>query len=249
MKKQILIFATVFTTLVFASCSKEIVEDPKTSLTKNEEISTSSSSSNRPYVDPLTIGLEGQFEFNGNLKDQTRQLADGSPSRRVPSYSADRKNNLKSALYLDGAYYVKLKGVPQQTNTSLSVWIKPKYLINAGGSIVTSNLRGPRVLQQGDNLKGTMATDVSTPGIDAGIYNTGWHHVVLTFDGTLFKMYLNNVLIESKPYTASITPKLYEYFLGWHEIWPSEFWNGYIDDLRFYSRTLSASDVQKLYNL
>lgn len=216
--------------------------------TTNEEIATSSSS-NRPYVDPLTISLEGRFEFNSNLKDLTKKLADGVSSKRAASYGTDRKGIAKAALYLDGTSFVKLKSVPQQTNTSLSVWIKPNYLLNAYGSIVTSDLRGPRVLQQLDHLKGTMATDVSTPGIDATIYNTGWQHVVLTFDGASFKMYLNNVLVEVKPYTASITPKLYDYFLGWDDTWPSVFWNGYVDDLRFYSRTLSATDVQKLYNL
>ena len=248
MKKQFQIFAATFITVAFISCSKQAVEEPKTSASLIEEIGTNSSASNRPYADPLTIGLEGQFEFNGTLKDQTKKLPDGSPSRRIPSYSADRKNNFKSALYLDGSYYIKLNSVPQQTNTSLSVWIKPKYLINAYGWSVTSNLRGPRVLQSGDKLTGSIGTDVSTPGIDAGIYNTGWHHVVLTFDGNFFKMYLNNVLIEAKPYTATITPKLYEYFLGWNENWPSQFWTGYIDDLRFYSRTLSTSDVQALFN-
>jgi hypothetical protein len=248
MKKQFQILATTFITVAFISCSKEKIEMTEMASTTSEEIAASSSS-NRPYIDPLTIGLEARFEFNGNLKSQIRGVADGVPSRRVPSYGADRKGNFKSSLYLDGAYSVKLKGVPQQTNTSLSVWIKPKYLVNAYGSIVTSDLRGPRVYQQLDQLKGTMATDVSTPGIDASFYNTGWQHVVLTFDGAFFKMYLNNVLVEAKPYTASITPKLYDYFLGWDDTWPSVFWNGYVDDLRFYSRTLSASDVQKLYNL
>lgn len=247
MKKQTLILGITFITVTLISCSKEKIEMSEKTSTVNEETAISSSS-NRPYVDPLTIGLEGHFEFNGTLKDQTKKLPDGSPSRRIPSYSADRKSNFKSALYLDGSYYVKLNSVPQQTNTSLSVWIKPKYLINAYGRIVTSNLRGPRVSQSGDQLTGTIGTDVSTPGIDAGIYSTGWHHVVLTFDGNFFKMYLNNVLIEAKPYTATITPKLYEYFLGWHQNWPSQFWTGYIDDLRFYSRTLSASEVQALFN-
>ena len=246
MKKQFQILAATIFTVVFASCSKEKIETTEIPTT-NQEIPTNSSS-NRPYIDPLTIGLQGHFEFNGNLKDQTRQLTEGTASRRVASYGADRKNNLKSALYLDGAYYVKLKRVPQQTATSLSVWIKPSYLVNAYGSIVTSDLRGPRVYQQLGQLKGTMATDVSTPGIDANIYNTGWHHVVLTFDGAFFKMYLNNVLVEAKPYNASITPGLYDYFLGWDDTWPSLFWHGYLDDLRFYSRTLSATDVQKLYN-
>ena len=128
MKKQFQILAATVITVAFISCSKEKVEIPETPVATNEEISTSSSS-NRPYIDPLTIGLEARFEFNGNLKNQMRGVADGVPSRRVPSYGADRKGNFKSSLYLDGAYSVKLNDVPQQTNTSLSVWVKASGLL------------------------------------------------------------------------------------------------------------------------
>ena len=247
MKKQFQILAATFITVVFISCNKEKVEIPETPVATNEEISTSSSS-NRPYIDPLTIGLEARFEFNGNLKNQMRGIADGVPSRRVPSYGPDRKGNFKSSLYLDGAYSVKLNDVPQQTNSSLSVWVKPAQL-DGGGDIVQNDLWqvGPGIGQGGPNLSTSFYTGVSTPGAINEIFNANWHHVVITFDGSNVRAYINNVLKATILHSASITPSLSDFFVGWGQVWG--FWTGYVDDLRFYSRTLSASDVQKLYNL
>ena len=247
MKKQLQILTVTFITVAFISCSKEKIEMTEMQSATSEEIA-SSSSSNRPYIDPLTIGLEARFEFNGNLKNLTRGVADGIPSRRVPSYGPDRKGNFKSSLYLDGAYSVKLNDVPQQTNTSLSVWVKPSQL-DGGGNIVDNDLWqvGPRVSQAGSNWRTSIYTGVSTPGATNDILNTNWHHVVITFDGSNVRAYINNVLKSTIPHSAIISPSLTDFFVGWGHVYG--FWTGYVDDLRFYSRTLSASDVQKLYNL
>ena len=247
MKKQFKSLAATFITVAFISCSKEKIEMTEMPAITSEEIATSNSS-NRPVVDPLTIGLEARFEFNGNLKCLGRGVADGVPSRRVPSYGPDRKGIFKSTLFLDGEYFVKLNDIPQQTNTSLSVWVKPSALDN-GAYIVAHELWnvGPSVSQGGPSLSGSFFTGVSTPGGMAEIFNTNWHHVVLTFDGSNVRFYVNNVLKETISHSANIPPSLSDFFVGWNQAYG--FWTGYVDDLRFYSRTLSASDVQKLYNL
>lgn len=247
MKKQFQILAATFITVAFISCSKERIEMTEMPSTTKEEIATSNSS-NRPYIDPLTVSLEARFEFNGNLKSQPRTVADGVPSRRAPGYGFDRKGNFKSSLYLDGAYSVKLNDIPQQTNTSLSVWVKPAQLDGAGG-IVENDVwqEGPAVCQAGQNLGAAIFTGVSTPGDYFPISNSSWHHVVITFDGSNLRVYINNVLKATLPHSASIPTTLSDFFVGWNSVF--QFWTGYVDDLRFYSRTLSASDVQKLYNL
>ena len=248
MKKQFQILAATFISVAIVSCSKQNVEMPETAQINAEEISTSSSSSaERLVIDPLTVNLEGRFEFNGNLKDQTRKLADGISTRRVVSYGTDRKGNMKSALYLDSTYYVKLFDVPQQTKTSLSVWLKPTDLNHSGG-IVNHQTAGPKVNQAAQTLSCAVATDESTPGQYLSIANNGWHHVVITFDGANVRVYINNVLKTTVAHAFSITPTLTDYVIGYSYIWQN-LWKGKVDDLRFYSRTLSASDVQKLYNL
>jgi hypothetical protein len=256
MKKQFQIFATTIITVAFISCSKQDIKEPQEQMSAEEQ--TAGTRKGGPItIDPLSIGLEGRFEFNSNLKDYTKQLADGIASRRTgASYGFDRKGNFKSAIYFDSTYSVKIKGVPQQTNTSLSVWIKPADLNGAGGIAHTDSYWGPLLSQFGPSLACVVALMSDIPpygmiqnnqGDYFSIYNANWHHVVIAYNGSYITVYINNVLKTSIPHTGSIPPNLVEYVLGWAPI--KKFWKGHLDDLRFYSRTLSASDVQQLYNL
>ena len=256
MKKQIQILAATFITVAFISCSKQDIPKQKEQMSAEEQ-----TAANKPggpiTIDPLSVGLEGRFEFDNNLKDQTRQLADGLASRRTgAAYGFDRKGNFKNALYVDGTYSVKLKDVPQQTNTSLSVWIKPSDLNAAGGIAFTNSYLGPMLSQSGPALACVVGlmSDIPPYGVIQNnqgnyfsIYNSNWHHVVIAYNGSYITVYINNVLKTSIPHTGTIPASLVEYLVGWSSV--SKFWKGHIDDLRFYSRTLSAADVQKLYNL
>jgi hypothetical protein len=54
MKKQILFTGVIISAFLF-SCTKEKIETPDAPATVNEEIAASSSSSERLYIDPLTV--------------------------------------------------------------------------------------------------------------------------------------------------------------------------------------------------
>ena len=77
--------------------------------------------------------------------------------------------------------------------------------------------------------------------------SSAWRHVAVTYDGAYVKLYIDGVLRNNYPATGSIAPQTVKYYLGYN--WLGDYWKGYIDDLRFYSRTLTPSDVTALYNL
>jgi hypothetical protein len=244
MKKEILILASVFTSVAFISCSKEKMESMQ--LKSTDEIVTISSSNGRT-IDPLTVNLEGWFAFDGTLKDNTGKLQDAVPTSRLYSFGDDRKGRKKSAIYFDSTYGATIKLVPQQTNTSLSVWIKYKSQTQGSIGVISDFGDGPHLFQGENILSGIVE---SQPNGSSGDYsspiNTNWHHVVITYDGSHIKMYLDNVLQFSQSWPGTIAPQKVTYYLA--KFWPNEYWKGYMDDLRFYSRTLTASDVQLLYN-
>lgn len=247
MKKQFQILTATFMTVAFISCSKQHIETP---VTANEEISTSSSSSaERIVIDPLTVNLEGRFEFNNDLKDQTKKLADGVPSTRGVTYTTDRKGKINGAISLNGTYGIKIKKVPQQTNTSLSVWIKPSAVFNYDGLayIAGPSGYGPVMNHVADLLSGGVVMNSTIPGCTFYFDNTTWRHLVVTYNGTDVKFYVNGVLTPINNEPGSIPTSLSDYFIG--NLPGYTLWKGKIDDLRFYSRTLTATDVQKLYNL
>lgn len=249
MKKQFQILAATFITVAFISCSKEKIETLQSEQNKTEEISTSSSPSNRPYVDPLTINLEGWFKFNKNLKDASGKLPNGiqSPLKRTGVlYTTDRNGVLNSALKLDGNYAIDFPDVPQQNNTSMSIWIRRTTMF-PDATIISPNGYGPRVDQNNYVFKGLVQNGWILPEVYSTVFlNSGWYHIVITFNGTEMKMYVNGVL--QGTYDDNPHPFQSEKLHYWLGSTFGGFWQGYIDDLRFYSRELSDSDVQKLYN-
>ena len=244
MKKEILIIATVFTAVAFISCSKEKMGTMQ--LRSTDEITTASSSNSRT-IDPLTVNLEGWFAFDNNLKDKTGKLPDGIASTRGIIYGTDRKGVAKGAIYFDSSYGVTLKLVPQQTHTSLSVWVKYASQMQGAISIIGAFDDGPKLAQAQNIFIGTVESQPNgASGGYSGLMNNSWHHVVVTYDGSILKMYVDNVVKVSMSWAGTITPRQVTYNLA--HLWPTDFWKGYMDDLRFYSRTLSASDVSALYN-
>ena len=68
-----------------------------------------------------------------------------------------------------------------------------------------------------------------------------WKHVAMTFNGTTVRLFLDGVEVNSATGThgSNNNPLL---FGRWTPA--SEYWNGLIDEVRLYSRALSASEVQ-----
>ncbi len=95
-----------------------------------------------------------------------------------------------------------------------------------------------------------MAID-GTPVIDISgqITQNEWYHVVITQDGTTSKMYIDGVL---QPKTGSgewfdDLTGINEYAVGRLRHMSNYYFNGAIDELAFYSRTLTADEVKAHY--
>jgi hypothetical protein len=250
MKKQFQILAATFITVAFVSCSKQNIEAPGTSATPSEELVTgSSSASKRPEQDPLTVGLDAWYTFNNNTKDVTGNWLDAKqfPLLRTGIlYGSDRKGISKAALRLDGNYGVAVVDASQQTNTSISVWVK-RSEISSTATIVTPNGVGPAIHQSNYAFKGMVFTPSFTPTVTSNAFiDSDWHHLVVTYDGSFVKLYVDGALQGTTFYSGTCNDAALYYRIGLTN-WV--YWKGYVDDLRFYSRTLSASDVQKLFNL
>ena len=250
MKKQFLLVAVTITA-VLVSCKKDKMESQNNSASTPETTVSSQQVGKIVPIDPLKLGLNGWFPFDGNNNDSLGKLESQLSlyyGARGVIYSNDRKGHPHSALYVAQNLILKIKSVPQQTNTSVSVWFRPySYSDSYRGAIVYNEHRGPFLYQAGKNIGAGVRTDVSQPGDYFDMFNSGWHHVVISFDGSFVRVYMDNQLRGVMPHTATISPTLTDYIVGWMSTYG--FWKGYIDDLRFYGRTLSDSDVNALYNL
>lgn len=72
-----------------------------------------------------------------------------------------------------------------------------------------------------------------------------WYHIVLVYDGTTGYMYVNNVKQnDTENRSLNSSPSVPFYISG-----QSDAYGGYIDDVRFYNRILSESEIDTIYNI
>ncbi|NTV22635.1 MAG: prepilin-type N-terminal cleavage/methylation domain-containing protein [Candidatus Yonathbacteria bacterium] len=166
----------------------------------------------------------------------------------------------KYALSFDGVNdYVNLNNatVINPNQGAVSAWVKASHWNPTKMTIFSSEV-GPAwaqlrlVLFSGSNnslvfsvANGTSSTEniVTTENI----LNTGeWYHVMGTYDGSSVKIYLNGVI--KKTHLTNIVPGVFtptKTVIGWH--YSNRFWDGIIDDVRIYARSLTAQEVKEQY--
>ncbi len=76
--------------------------------------------------------------------------------------------------------------------------------------------------------------------------DNNWHHLVATYNGTDLKFYVDGKYVGNSTNPNQFQPYTLTYNVGYTPF-PEPYWQGCIDDLCFYSRTLSDVDVQARY--
>lgn len=249
MKKQFQILAATFITVAFISCSKENIETP-TLHQQSEEVTRPNAPGGPNALSPLSIGLLGRYEFNGTLKDTTGHLEDAWPAHGRYIYGTDRKGQANKALRFNGAYGIDIYDIPYTPDkASVSFWVKddmiegPYWYRMLGSSQAFAFHQNENEFNCTFNKSGYLVQQVGTTPI-----NGNWHHIVGTRDNTSMKLYIDGVLMETttSPVVDFGTDLLHNYMLGYGG---GLFWKGSLDDVRFYRRVLSPSDIIALKNL
>ena len=75
-----------------------------------------------------------------------------------------------------------------------------------------------------------------------------WHHIVGISDSSTLTFYIDNVKINSMPYTALESTSRINNYLGRSSYAPDQYSTIQIDDFRFYTTALNSSEVPVLYN-
>jgi hypothetical protein len=70
-----------------------------------------------------------------------------------------------------------------------------------------------------------------------------WTHIAATYDGAILRFYVNGTLASSQTRTGSMNVSSNPLRMGGNNIW-GEWFNGRIDEVRIYSRALSAAELQ-----
>jgi len=157
------------------------------------------------------------------------------------------------ALTFDGTEdYVSLPNIfnPSATPFTLSAWVRLDTKQGSVNQVI--------VQQEGSNGRTLLYRDAVTDKLgcylggvgnlsDTAVFATTdqWHHVCVTYDGTI-KFYIDGAADGSS--TAAAESETSGFRLGAHKTptSSSEYWAGLIDDVRMYEKALSYEEIQYL---
>lgn len=115
------------------------------------------------------------------------------------------------------------------------------YVLRAGGTgVVSWNIAGM-------DTNGTPVSWVEALSNANAVTLNNWTHIAGTYDGQNLKLYINGALIAATPFTGTIVPTG-DYLpkvgrLSDGGMPASRYWNGKLDEIRIWHRSLSAAEL------
>jgi hypothetical protein len=84
---------------------------------------------------------------------------------------------------------------------------------------------------------------------DIDVQDGDYHHVVMTYNDTMISLYVNGVLDQADAATGSLLSNDWPLVLGAKDNLGNSSFNGVLDDVRIYNRSLSLTEVQTLFQM
>ena len=199
-------------------------------------------------------GLVAYYPFDGNASDMSGNGNDGTVYGAT--LSTDRNGDANKAYSFDGVNdYIKVGGPSALTNgenQTISVWVKGSDIGNpiywdddtqSGGDMKIS-------IHEGSVIRFKRTGNVVLYTTDT-VDMSNWNHIVVSFkDDTTYKIYINGSLSlkEDLVDNLELDDRTHISIGSGHNGYQG-FFNGSIDEVRHYVRTLSDREVAALYEL
>ncbi|MBF0240329.1 MAG: Ig-like domain-containing protein, partial [SAR324 cluster bacterium] len=208
----------------------------------------------------LNNGLIASYSFDGNANDSSGNANNGTVNNA--SLTTDRFSKSNGA-YSIGANITDYISVPytvlhNATDFTFMTWVKLTGLQSLNTIITGTRIGGNNYF-----LGYYPSTDTFTIGIqnlagvnysDSSLEDMDWHQVVFTRSGTTGSLYVDGSLVSSETVAAdSIQLDVGGLIIGQEQdalgggFDGTQSLNGVVDDVRFYSRALSANEIANSY--
>lgn len=161
----------------------------------------------------------------------------------VPEANSNAIKGPGSCLVFDGSNdYVQVSSFlnPSSSNWTMEGWFNSNSLT----TVMMSQLDGSGTGRQLIRLEnGVLKTSIDGSGIlgSTAIGTGEWHHFALSFNGTTLKMYLDGLLEASSNISVSSATGNYQFGCNKGR---SIFFDGKLDELRFWSSTRTQAEIQ-----
>ena len=134
-------------------------------------------------------------------------------------------------------------------NMTLEAWVRPTGSVSGARTLIAKERPGggfPYGLEANGGVPGTYATTGGTFARADGTTSLGlntWRFVAATYDGATLRLYVDGTQVASKAATGSIATSTSPLRIGGDAVW-GEYFQGLIDNVRVYSRAVSATELQ-----
>lgn len=218
----------------------------------------------------LTNGLVANYPFNGNTNDISGNNFNGVTANG-PFLTSDRFGTPNSAYYFDGIDdFIRIadNGAFSTPQISIVAWFQTEssalQCIVGKRSYTNTTVTGGAQYQMainynlfpgivsnlvGNNNTCTSISSSSYLNSNVWLCNTRWYCVVITFDGSRHKVYIDGALkVDQQTSFSGFLSCNSEIRLGnWWQLDMLPF-KGKIDDVRWYNRALNQSEVTALFD-
>jgi len=174
------------------------------------------------------------------------------------SFTSDRFGNLNAALSLNFGYTQVPSGDYFSANEfTISLWVYAQ-LLESFCRVIDFGVSGPSTnnivlaLQQENNHQPYIDYDIPPEHYALSsqpLIETQWQFLTATYDGSILKIYLNGILTGSQAWIYTL-PKITRSsnFVGKSNYAGNGLSASYLDDLRFYNKSLSQLEIIDLMN-
>ena len=134
------------------------------------------------------------------------------------------------------------------TSMTLEAWVYPTTTNNVWRAVVAKERARPGLRDDGAVvIPGRPYAVISTTGEQLAQGPTTlpantWAHMAATYDGSALRFYINGALVTTKAAIGSITTTNLPLHIGGDAL--NEWFNGRIDDVRIYNRTLTQAEIK-----
>ncbi|MEN6536532.1 MAG: Ig-like domain-containing protein, partial [Bryobacteraceae bacterium] len=145
-----------------------------------------------------------------------------------------------SALLFRGRAFVRIGDLDSSPEFTVSAWVNPSSLSGCHSVAMKTFTYGFEICD------GSVLAGVGNGGTWSGIAKASatvntWQHITQTYDGSTVRLYMNGTLVASA--AGALTNSDQDLRIGaWTDT--SEFFKGVIDEVRIYSRALTAEEIQ-----
>jgi hypothetical protein len=216
---------------------------------------------------PLQTSLVAYYPFCNNTNDVSGNNYNCTNANAL--LTSDRYGNANSAYNFNGTNASITSTVPffnnSWTNWSISFWMNTANNAQTYQSCVNTSPHNSAQIAY--NFPGPQSNFVhfslnSTPTVQTwdmtqysqGTYSTYannfWYHVALTKNGTVWKLYIDGTLdavfSDGTPITNTVTNMMFGAIINPSTSLADQFFNGKLDDIMIYNRTLNSVEVGSL---